>query len=68
MARIVLNLNFLKLISNWRFLSFVDIKAQIENLRRTIMADPVQYEMIKQKFPELAKALQKNDAGKCEHW
>lgn len=31
------------------------------------MADPVQFEMIKQKFPELAKALQKNDTGKCDH-
>lgn len=33
-------------------------------MRRTLMADPAQFEMIKQRFPELAKAIQKNDTGK----
>lgn len=35
----------------------------MENMRRMIMADPVQFEAIKQKYPELADAVQKNDSG-----
>jgi len=33
------------------------------NLRETLMADPVQFNQIKQRFPELANAIQRNDQG-----
>lgn len=33
------------------------------NMRRMIMSDPAQFEMIRQKYPELADAAVKNDTG-----
>ena len=33
-------------------------------MRNMLMSDPVKFEMIKQRFPELADAIQKNDTPK----
>lgn len=33
-------------------------------IRRMLMSNPVQYELLKQRFPELANALERNDAAK----
>ena len=33
----------------------------MENIRQMLMSDPVQFEMVRQRFPELANAIQKND-------
>ena len=33
------------------------------SMRQLIMADPAQFELIKQRHPELADAIQKNDTG-----
>jgi hypothetical protein len=35
----------------------------MENMRRMIMSDPVQFESIRQKYPELADAVLKNDTS-----
>lgn len=36
----------------------------MENIRQMLMSDPVQFEMVRQRFPELANAIQKNDTPK----
>ncbi len=33
------------------------------NMRRMIMSNPAQFETIRQRYPELADALQRNDSG-----
>lgn len=38
--------------------------SNMANMRRMIMSDPAQFEMIRQKYPELADAAVKNDTGK----
>jgi hypothetical protein len=42
---------------------FENEKARINDMRQMILSDPVQFEMIKQRFPELANAIQRNDVG-----
>ena len=37
--------------------------AQMNQMRQMLMADPVQFEMLKQRFPELANAIQRNDSS-----
>ena len=32
-------------------------------MRRLLMSDPAQFEMIRQRYPDLAEAVQKNDSG-----
>ena len=35
-------------------------------MRQMLMSDPVKFEMINQRFPDLADAIQKNDSGKLD--
>jgi DNA damage-inducible protein 1 len=35
----------------------------MNQMRQMLMADPVQFEMIKARFPEMANAIQRNDSG-----
>lgn len=32
-------------------------------MRQVLMSDPVQFELLRQRFPDLAKAIQSNDIG-----
>lgn len=43
---------------------FFILAPELQNLRQMLMADPVQFEMVKQRFPELASAIQRNDYGR----
>jgi hypothetical protein len=36
---------------------------RLANMLKMIMSDPQRYEMIKQRFPDLANAIQRNDTG-----
>jgi len=38
--------------------------ANMSNMRRLLMSDPAQFEMIRQRYPDLADAIQKNDSVK----
>ena len=35
----------------------------LDQMRQMLMADPTQFEVLRQRFPELASAIQRNDTG-----
>ena len=35
----------------------------LDQMRQMLMADPTQFEVLRQRFPELANAIQRNDTG-----
>lgn len=37
--------------------------SSISQMRQLFMSDPAKFEMIRQRFPELADAMQRNDTG-----
>ena len=48
---------------NIQLCTFFSAWPDVANIRQMLMSNPVQFEMLKQRFPELASAIQRNDAG-----